>query len=610
MAADAARRLQALVAEGAEIPYELQGPTEGSPLCQYVPLTERFVRDHAEHIKTADSFGVACAAIESAGLAVPYLEEFGIDVPPNPQARAELAAIVFLCRLWMDATEFTTDRHRIDSCIEEMESFAETGKGEIEIVAALRGFQANTSRIDVDGMQIVRADHYEEPPHQLLTAESAGVAGWAPPYLASIHIDGSDRSDDPDFDPAGEALTAFEGLVSALRLFRPGGVSLGQHAWIRFANGSWQRMNTGASKARSSGYRLADSEAADFADFAARFNRFTETLDPATPLARAIVRFETALDRETPLDMLNDFMISLRSLFEGGGPAKLGFAQRLAAIVATPADREEVRRKVDRAVAMERELWSGAAAGPTSGITECVSDLEDLLRRVLCMAVRGDLGTDLRAVADEILLADGFGIAARPAQPAPAAEDTDDAVEDIDVHYTEDEDYLDTTGFDEPVDHPIGGPVNGPAASVPAPAATIYEIPTQEMKVFAAERRITETNPVSTVETATATSVKEKTVLAEASSAIYDRQADLAPAVTRTRVVRLDDDFEPDRMVRTRPTSDLVRRLMADRAQQRAEIADRVAGLFPRPEPTEWNVPDLNIERALRRPLASSAYYS
>ena len=71
---------------GEEIPYDVHEPGDGSPLPQYVPLTERFVRDHASALRELDSFGAACAAIESAGLAGPYLEDNGIASPPEPAA--------------------------------------------------------------------------------------------------------------------------------------------------------------------------------------------------------------------------------------------------------------------------------------------------------------------------------------------------------------------------------------------------------------------------------------------------------------------------------------------------------------------------------------------
>jgi len=114
MARDAAKRFRELVASGHQIPYDVEESGSGSPLPRYVPLTGRFVRDNAPALLQLDSFGSACAAIESAELAGPYLEEFGIDVPPDARARAELAGTVFLCRLWADSTDFSLDRARLE----------------------------------------------------------------------------------------------------------------------------------------------------------------------------------------------------------------------------------------------------------------------------------------------------------------------------------------------------------------------------------------------------------------------------------------------------------------------------------------------------------------
>ena len=113
MARDAAKCFHELVAAGHEIPYDVQEPGNGSPLPRYVPLTQRFVRDHAPALLGLDSFGSACAAIESAELAGPYLQEFGIDVPSDARERAELAGTVFLCRLWTDSTDFSLDGDRL-----------------------------------------------------------------------------------------------------------------------------------------------------------------------------------------------------------------------------------------------------------------------------------------------------------------------------------------------------------------------------------------------------------------------------------------------------------------------------------------------------------------
>jgi hypothetical protein len=78
MAVDAAERLRALVAGGAEIPYEVREPGAASPLCEYTPQTGRFVRERAGALRALDSFGAACAALESAGLAGAYLEAAGV----------------------------------------------------------------------------------------------------------------------------------------------------------------------------------------------------------------------------------------------------------------------------------------------------------------------------------------------------------------------------------------------------------------------------------------------------------------------------------------------------------------------------------------------------
>src|SRR5947207_1807946 len=69
MTRDAAKRFRELVAKGQEIPYDVQESGNGSPLPQYIPLTERFVRAQAPLLCQLDSFGSACAAIESADLA-------------------------------------------------------------------------------------------------------------------------------------------------------------------------------------------------------------------------------------------------------------------------------------------------------------------------------------------------------------------------------------------------------------------------------------------------------------------------------------------------------------------------------------------------------------
>src|ERR687884_2025077 len=92
MARDAGKLFRGLVANGEEIPYDVREPGNGSALPQYVPLTERFIRLHAPALRDCDSFGAACAAIESADLAGGDLPEPGGGGPPPPRPRGALGA--------------------------------------------------------------------------------------------------------------------------------------------------------------------------------------------------------------------------------------------------------------------------------------------------------------------------------------------------------------------------------------------------------------------------------------------------------------------------------------------------------------------------------------
>ena len=180
MAADAAERFRELVAAGHEIPYDVEESGNGSPLPRYIPLTERFVRDNAPALLELDSFGSACAAIESAELAGPYLEEFRIRVPPDARKRAELAGIeLFLCRLWTDSTDFSLDDKRLGEAITELEAGGETPEDEIEVVVPLRGLQMPLVRLELATATIVRADTVEVPA-EARASEGAPQAGSPP----------------------------------------------------------------------------------------------------------------------------------------------------------------------------------------------------------------------------------------------------------------------------------------------------------------------------------------------------------------------------------------------------------------------------------------------
>ena len=108
---------------------------------------------------------------------------------------------------------------------------------------------------------------------------------------------------------------------------------------------------------------------------------------------------------------MSDYLLALRALLEGGGPAKAGLVARAAALVAGPAEREPERARIERAIALERNLMAGERVAPGSGSPlEAVGETEELLRTLLRGMATGELGSDLRLTADEILLADGLRV--------------------------------------------------------------------------------------------------------------------------------------------------------------------------------------------------------
>jgi hypothetical protein len=124
------------------------------------------------------------------------------------------------------------------------------------------------------------------------------------------------------------------------------------------------------------------------------------------------LRFEAGLDRRAAIDALNDHMLSLRFMLEGDGPAGVGLPMRAAALAVEAPERDEIKRLVEEAISLERQLWSGEPATVSTPIGEIAAGIEDLLRTILRRTVSGELGNDLRAAADETLLADGLAVGA------------------------------------------------------------------------------------------------------------------------------------------------------------------------------------------------------
>jgi hypothetical protein len=620
MAADAAKRFRELVAAGHEIPYDVQEPGNGSPLPRYIPLTERFVRDHAPTLLELDSFGSACAAIESAELAGPYLEEFGIKVPPDARKRAELAGVVFLCRLWTDSTDFSLDGKRLGEAITELEAGGETPEDEIEVVVPLRGLQMPLVRLELATATIVRADTVDVPA-EARASEGASAAGWEPTFLAAARVsvgEGSQEDGEPTPDTGARAVEAFRQLITALRLFQAGGVGLGPYAWTRAGANRWRRIATGAGRPRRGGYRLAEEGLGDLTTLSRVLAyRSTPFGRPgqhgpgiAGALARAISRFEAGLERNVVLEALNDYLLALRFMLEGGGPADLGLPMRVAALCAEPEQRSETKAVVDRALALERELWSGEPAPPLNGAegahtsAETAVAIEDLTRAVLKDAACGHLGSDLRATADEILLADGLAVGEGEAEQRGGSEEWDLPDEDEDDEEQDDLEEQDDDLDSEPDDDD----------SEEEQDDLEEDVEVAPMGVQATRREPAAEEPVRPDGDQLWMDVSDE--WQEARRARDDDHAMQVPEPAGRITIQSRPEPEEDHVFASsqprreeRQTTaidagerihDRFNELLDARPQEREQVANRVAYLFPRPETTEWNVSELTYDRRRR----------
>ena len=410
LARDASGVFGDLVEGGQEIPYEIGEANEGFAFCQYQPLTARFVRDNATELRELESFREATETMRRSEIAGTYLEEAGITPPPDAAERANLAVTYFLARLWDGAADFELDDERFAAAVAEIEECAEPEAGEVEAIVPLIGFQMTTNRLDLSGASIVRADAVDVPA-DAARGERPGGAAWEPTFLISARVS---LDEDGGLGGAGDRVArTFERIVTTLRLYKPGGVGLGPHGWVRVSGDRWRRIATGAGKPRPGGYRLTENDLLDVTDLSRTIAVHERRI---ARLRRALLRFEAGLDRRGAVDALNDHLLALRFLLEGEGPAGVGLPMRVAALAEASDDRGDdsrrdgAKRVVEQAISLERELWSGepSQAEGAPGPSEIASQVEELLRTILRRGVTGEIGSDFRAAADEALLADGL----------------------------------------------------------------------------------------------------------------------------------------------------------------------------------------------------------
>ena len=464
MARDAAERLRELVAAGEEIPYEVHESGDGSPL---LPLraADRALRPRPRR-RAARARLLRRRVRGDRGRRPrrPYLEEIGIAVPDGPAAAGRARR----GRLPLPAVD---GLHRL------LARRRAAGGGDRRARGRRRRDRAARSRsiVPLRGLQMpARAARPRRP-----RRSSAPTPSTCPPRRAprrprrrrlGAHLPRRQRASArrPDERRRGRRPDAGRpspsrpsgSLITTLRLFKAGGVGLGPHAWTRIGGDRWRRIATGAGppapgrlppgrdRARRA-RRLLAGAGLPREPVRARRRPPRDARRAGAGRSRASRPASSATSRSR---RSTTTCSPCASCSRAAARPSLGLAMRVAALCAEPDQRDAVKAVVDRALgarARALERRAGPAARGSATPAETAAEIEELARAILKDAACGHLGSDLRATADEILLADGLAVGDGP--PSSAARPPSGHLEPTDV----DEDERPGGGRLGRIDEPI-----------------------------------------------------------------------------------------------------------------------------------------------------------
>ncbi len=392
---DAAARLQAETAGGAEIPFEVIEERRGRvPLYCYRPLTHEFIDDRLGLLRTLPSYTAAVRALSELDSVAAYLRQRGAArVPAEPRARGDAALELFLAAVFEERSQFSYESRRFEAAYEELERALYVGRSLNTVIAPVLGVALGEETSELpfgEGLSLVRGETLSEAP-----ADAVWGEGEEPNVLAVLSVV-QDRALPP---PLSEARSRFSRLLKALRLFDPGGYALGPLAWTRSDGGVWRAVPLGGSGRP----RFATVVTAEHEDeLRGFFNLIAKRTPAAGELAWALSRFEMGCERLAPFEALTDYLLALRALLEPEGPESGRLAPRLAAICAQPSDRAALAERTAAGISLERAVISGLGA-TESGSDALVEELGENLRALLRDMICGHLEIDVRRLADELL---------------------------------------------------------------------------------------------------------------------------------------------------------------------------------------------------------------
>jgi hypothetical protein len=407
--AQAADRLQADVAAGREVPFELASQSRGrgaASLYCYRPLTGTFIAERFPELRRLGAYPQAAALLDGFEALERYLIASGAEPGGRgraPRARADSALLVLLEEIFDQQTDFDRNKldqyaQRVERALERLEDSTFAAVGEVTLVATLHGLRIASPELALArGLQIAHPDALQGAPEQAL----AGPQGEAD-HLLVVY---SAQADDPHAAII-QGREVLRELLRALRLFGDGRIALGALAWARTGAAPWSTLALGKG-GRPHGMLLVSAEQED--ELRAFCSLVSRRAPQDNEIAWALRRFELGCERPSEYEGLSDHLLALRALL--GAPSEFEpsalpdglLAARMAALCATPEQRGALAERTLRAIALERQVIAGTVKQRTSTIDlarELSGHLRALLRDVIC----GHLPSELGALADELLV--------------------------------------------------------------------------------------------------------------------------------------------------------------------------------------------------------------
>jgi len=371
---------------GAEVEFDVvdEGGGRGPALYRYEPRTGAFLSERWPRLRELPACARACQELGAGASA--WLRVNGMS---GEQAEPALQAM--LERLYEDATSFGFPEERFERVYREVEVTLYRDAVRARVLAPLRGAWMEAERVELgDGLSLVRGDRFEGPHER---SELVCVLERDVP------------ADDPI--PTEQAAERFAAVVTAMRLWAPGGVILGAPGWRQTDQGRWQPLPVGSGATAPGGeWMLPAGEEQAFREFFAAIDGSR----PPTTVAWALQRFEMGCECAMEAQALSDYLLALRALLDATTEAgQASLALRLAALCAEEDARRDLQQRLEAAQALERFVMGGATGlrpdteSPRELVEEAENHLRALLRDVLC----GYLDADLKGVADDILLEAG-----------------------------------------------------------------------------------------------------------------------------------------------------------------------------------------------------------